>query len=193
LSDSPSKSIAAALALFWDIARFRRGPEDLPVSSAWLVATVVAHAVLGLVIAGILPPLPPRPGVEDHSLAMLLIDVIVALLWGRAILQVVGRPERFRQMMTAVFGVQLVMQPALVTAYWLAGYLEKGSGLILPAGLLVTALSVWALLALARVLRSATGWPMFPCAVLVIAQNMVTFLVAFAMFPDMAALLKQDQ
>jgi hypothetical protein len=193
LSDSPTKSIAAALALFWDIACLRRGPEELPVSSAWLLATIVSQGVLGLAIAGMLPPIPPKPGMQDHSLAWLAIDVTVALLWGRAILQAVGRPERFRQMMTAVFGVQLVLQPALVTAYWFAGYLEKSSGWILPAVLLATALSVWTLLALARVLRSATGWPMFPCAVLVIAQGMVTFLVAFAMFPDMAALLKQDQ
>jgi hypothetical protein len=44
---------------------------------------------------------------------------------------------------------------------------------------------------LARVLRAATDWPLFSCAVLVIAQNLVTFLIAFAVFPDMAELLKQ--
>jgi len=185
------KSVTATLALFRDLALLRRGPEELPVSWAWLVATIVAQALLGIVITALLPPLPPTPGLEDHSLALMALDVAVTLLWGWAILQAVGAPERFRQMMTAVFGIQLVLEPILSIAAWAMVYLEKNSAWAVGAQLLVTGLSMWGVVALARVLRSATGWPLFPCGVLVIAQTVVTYLIALAIFPDMAALLKQ--
>jgi hypothetical protein len=191
LSDPSTKSVAATLALFWDIACLRRGPEELPVSWMWLTVTVIAQAILGLAISGVLPPLPAKPGVADHSVALLFIDVAVAMIWGKAILQVAGRRERFLQMMTGVFGCQLVLQPFLLTAYWSAGYLDKESGWAMAAGLLAMVLSVWVLLAIARVLRAATDWPVFGCALLVIAQGLATYLVAFAIFPDMAELLKQ--
>jgi hypothetical protein len=193
LSDSPIKSVSATLAVFRDIACLRRGPEELPVSWGWLLATIVAQAALGLVIASILPPLPPTPGVEDHSLAWLTLEVMVLLLWGRAILQVVGRPERFLQTMTAVFGVHLVLKPMLVTASWAARYLEKNSGGATTAELVAIALSMWTVVVLARVLRSATDWPVFACGVLVIAQGLVFYLIAIAIFPDFAELMKQAQ
>jgi hypothetical protein len=193
LSDSPTKSVAATLSVFWDIARLRRGPQDLPVSRGWLLTTIIGHAALGLALGAMLPPLPSNAGADDHSLALLGLDVAVSLLWGWGILQVVGRSERFLQLMTAIFGVQLVLQPLLVPAFWAAGSIGKESSWAFPAEILAVALSVWALVAIARVLRAATDWPMFGCAVLVIAQGLVTYLIAFAMFPDMAELLKQAQ
>jgi hypothetical protein len=110
---------------------------------------------------------------------------MVILLWGAALLQTVGRPERFLQTMTAVFGCQLVLQPLLAPAAWAMEYYNKDPGWSLPAALLFTALGVWGLIALARVLRSATGWSNFICALLVISQGLVTYLIAFALFPDL--------
>jgi hypothetical protein len=50
----------------------------------------------------------PQP--QNHPTALMLIDCLVVLVWGRAALQVAGRPERYLQPLTAVFGCELVLQ-----------------------------------------------------------------------------------
>jgi hypothetical protein len=174
--------------LFWDIVRLRRGPEDLPASRTLLVVTIVTQALLALAIAAALPPIPAQAQAADHSIALLLLDITVVLLWGWALLHVVGRVERFLQTMTAVFGCQLVLQPLLAPAAWAMEFYNKDPAWSMPAALLFTVLGVWGLIALARVLRSATGWSNFLCALLVISQGLVTYLIAFALFPDLRKL-----
>jgi hypothetical protein len=193
LSDSPTKSIVTALVLFRDIALLRRGPEELPVSWLWLFTTIVMQVVLGVVIGSILPEVPSKPGADDHSIALLAIDVIVPLLWGAAILHLVSRPERYRQMMTAVFGAQLVLQPLVVTGTWAMLYFPKDSGGLLLAQALVFALSVWLIVIQARIVRAATDWPVFGAVAMVIVQSLAASMVLIALFPDMAELLKQAQ
>lgn len=178
------------LALFWEVAVFRRGPEHMPVSAAWLVAAMVMQAAMALLVQGMLPALPVKPGTEDHTLGLLVIDVAMTLLWGWAVLRIASRPERFVQTLTAIFGCQLIFQPMVLPASWLAASAPEGSAWDVPAGLLFTALSVWALIAMARILRSATDWPLFGCALLVIVQAAATVLVSVAVFPDILEALK---
>jgi hypothetical protein len=185
LSDSSTKSFATALRLFWDIVCLRRGPEDLPASQALLAMTIFAQAVLGLVIGAILPPVPMAKA-DDHSIALLLIDILVVLLWGWVILRVAGKSERFLQTLTAVFGCQLVLQPVLAPAAWAVAFYGKDSTWSLPATLIVAVVGLWGLAVLARVLRAATGWATFFCAALVVSQGLLTYLIAFALFPDLA-------
>jgi hypothetical protein len=185
LSDSPTISFAATVALFRDIAIFRRGPADLPVSWGLLLLTIVAQAIMGWVIGAILPPLPTQADAPDHSLALLLIDVVVVLLWGWVILQFAAKSERFVQTMTAVFGCQLVMQPLLAPAVWAVGFYGKESSWSLPMAALLSALSVWTLMVMGRVLRAATDWSMFPCLALVLGQGLLTYLVSVVLFPDL--------
>ncbi|MEO8546348.1 MAG: hypothetical protein ABI434_22365 [Burkholderiaceae bacterium] len=191
MSDSPTQSFTATLALFRDITLLRRGPEALPVSWTWLVATVVALPVVGLLIGSILPDVPPIPGVDDHDVGLTAIELVVPLLWGWGVLQIVGRSERFLQMMTAIFGCQLVLQPVIMPAYWAMRYFPKESNWLFLGEAAYVGLSVWSTVVVARILRSATDWPMFFCVVLVIAQGLATYLMQFAIFPDMAEALKQ--
>lgn len=193
MSDSPTKSVASTLTLFWDIACLRRGPEELPASWPWLLATIVLQTVAGMVIGEILPALPPRSGIEDHGLALLAIELAVPLLWGAAILHLVGRPERFLQMMTAVFGFQLVIQPVIVPAIWATMYFGKQSAWLAPAQVLFLAMSVWVIVVQARIVRAATDWPVFAAVAAVIAQSLAASMIIFLLFPEMAELLKQAQ
>ncbi len=136
-------------------------------------------------IGAVLPPLPEQAQAADHSIALLLLDLVVLLLWGRVVLQAAGRAERFLQTMTAVFGCQFILQPLLAPAAWAVSFYGEDSAWSLPAALVFTALGVWGLVALTRVLRSATGWSSFLCVLLVISQGLVTYLMAFALFPDL--------
>jgi hypothetical protein len=190
LSDSPQRPIAI-LTLFRDIALMRRGPEELPASLSLLLVTMVAQAVLAVVLGGLLPELPAKPGVGDHGLAVLAIEAIMPLLWGWGVMQVARTPERFLQMMTAVFGCQLVLLPLAVAAVWATRYFGKESSLLLLAEAAQIVLSVWITVATARIVRAATDWPMVACVVLVIIQSLAILLVSLALFPDLLELLKQ--
>jgi hypothetical protein len=190
LSDSSQRPVAI-LSLFRDITLMRRGPEELPASWPLLAITMVAQVVVALVLGSLLPALPQEQGVENHGVAVLFIETIVPLLWGWAILQFVGRLERFLQMMTAAFGCQLVLLPFAVPAIWAARYFGEGSSLLLLAQAAQVVLSIWGTVATARIVRAATDWPMAACVMLVVVQGLAVLLVALAFFPDLAQLMKQ--
>jgi hypothetical protein len=180
LSDSGSQLSVRSLRLYWDILRLRKGPEDLPVSLSLLVATVVLRIAAGLIIARLVP----EP--DAHSMALVCIDTGVVLLWGRVLLHAAGRPERYLQTLSAVFGCELVLQPLLAPAAWFYAVYGKEPNFGLLAVMVLFALELWALVAVVRVLRSATGWATFICVAVAISQELVTLMVAFALMPDLA-------
>lgn len=179
MSDSGSNLNAANLRRYWDMLRFRGGPEHLPVSFALLAGTVVARVLLGVLISEALPQQ------DAHGTALVLIDAVVVLLWGALVLRLAGVPERYQQTLSAVFGVELVLQPLLAPAAWFYGTYSSDPSLGGVALLLVYALGVWALVALVRILRAATGWPILACVGMALFQEMVTMLVAILLFPDL--------
>ncbi len=124
-------------------------------------------------------------------MALLALDVVIPLLWGWLILQLARRPERFLQMMTAAFGCQLMLYPLIVPVYWASSYFDKASAWAGSAEMLLFGLTVWITVVTARIVRSATDWPMFSCIGLVVVQAIATSLAIYAMFPEMLEQLKQ--
>lgn len=179
MSDSRSQFGLGTLRLYWDILRLRRGPEDLPVSAALLLATVVARVAVGLGLSAI----SPEP--ERHALALIVIDTFVLLFWGRALLHLARRPERYLQTMTAVFGCKLLLQVLLAPVSWFYVTYSKDPNLGAVAALLVAAFGVWALVVNVRILRSATDWPVLGCVGAAILPELLTTLVAVSMFPEL--------
>jgi hypothetical protein len=188
LSDSPSPSFGAIVTLFRDIALMRRGPAELPVSALLLLITIAAQACLALVIDNILPPLPMPEGAVDHDLALLAIDSATTLLWGWVVLRLAGKPERFLQTATAVFGCLLIVQPVLLPATWVLDYYRAQPALYLPSLFMLAGMSVWLLVALARILKAATEWSLVPSLMLIFGKGLLTAAIAVTIFPD---LLKQ--
>lgn len=148
-------------------------------SSALLGYTVAARVALGILIALNVP----KP--DPHALPLQVIDAGVTLFWGWALLRMAGRPERYLQMMTAIFGCELVLQPLLAPVAWFYATYATHPSLGAVAMLLVMALGLWTLVAVVRILKSATGWPTAVCVVLAVGQELLTMLVAVAMFPDL--------
>ena len=167
------------LRLYWDILRFRRGPEDLPVSLSLLFGTVAARLIIGVLV------FENTPDAGEHNTALLLLDAAVLLLWGRMLLQIAGRPERYLQTMTAVFGCELVLQPLQAPATWFYGMHAADPNLGAVALLLVYAIGVWALIVFVRILRAATGWPVLGCVAAAFGQEMLTLLIGVMLFPDL--------
>ncbi len=93
-------------ALFAQIAMSRKGPQDLPAS--WLL--LVADGLRLLRSCATSSPGDCRPG--EHWQLHLLVEIVFTLAWYAVLLRAVGKPERFMQTATAIFG----SQPAAVSA-----------------------------------------------------------------------------
>ncbi len=108
----------ALLALFRDIVLCRRGPDELPVSRALLVALLVAYAA-GNFVQALLSGWTLR-----RVAPLVIVEIAMLLAWVWALLAFYGRRPRFTQTMSAVLGIALVLtliDVALLAADHLAG------------------------------------------------------------------------
>jgi len=81
----------------------------------------------------------------------------------------------------------LVLAPLLIASGWLFLKFQADTTWQLPVALVRLAVEVWALIVLSRILRSATGWPMFGCVALSIGQELITLLLVSAAVPGAVA------
>ena len=175
--DSRTGGLGRTLRTFLDIVLFRQGPEDLPVSRTLLVITIAANVLLGLLFDTALP----RP--EFNRIPLAIAEVVFVVAWYWALLKVARRPERFLQTATAVFGISIVILPV----YTLAQYLVVGHkpddlpALVLLFGL---AIEVWLIAVNARILHSATQWPIAACVAVMLLRTAVWVVVVRALFPE---------
>ena len=179
MSDSFSTQLTTALRTLVGMTRLKSGPEDLPASLPLLVAIIVLATILDLVALAIMP----LPGGANTAL-LLTIGIGTTLLWYGAILRLAGRPERFLQTLTAVFGIQIILAPALVFTGWFYLTYQADPTLRVPATFMRTLVEIWALVLLARILRSATGWHMILCVGLAIANELLTLLLLSGLLPQ---------
>jgi hypothetical protein len=157
----------------------RQGPEDLPSSLGLLVMVVLASIVPDAVLLAILP-LP----FQGNGAALIAIGIFATLFWFSLVLRVAGKSERSLQTLTAVFGFQLVLAPALVFSGWFLATYNQDPTWQFPAAMLRLVVEVWALVVLARILRAATEWPMFACVMLAVANELLALLVVASLFPQ---------
>jgi hypothetical protein len=169
--------VTELLRLYLDIAVLRRGPEDLPVSAAILGLTAGAYFVVNFAVSSFLPPI-PGPWLEQ-----LAIDVLFTFFWYWLLLRLVGKPERYLQTASAVFGYQTVIAPLWISSVWLVGHFRDSAAALLPASLVGLAILVWTLTVNVRILRSALEWPVGACIGLVVLQTFAGQLLLVALFP----------
>ncbi len=170
-----SRQVTEALRVLTGIVRLRKGPEDLPFSATLLLLIIIVSSALDAVTWAVLPLEEKDAGASAPLL--IGIGVAVTLAWYGALLRLAGRPERFVQTLTAVFGFQIILAPALLFTAWFYFSYAQDPTWKFPAGLLRSAVEVWALVILARILRSATGWSMFACVMLAISSELLTALL----------------
>lgn len=155
----------------------RKGPEDVPASTLLLAATLAGQILLGMLLFAI-----PSAEAQDTPKVLVLIELGLWMLGVMLVLRAAGRPERFTQTMTAIFGCQLVIAPLTYAARWLLITYQKDPVLQTPALFFTAVLAVWVLVVSGRILRSATGWSLFACIFLVIAIQVFIVLVAFTIY-----------
>lgn len=180
MSDNPPAGVLHLARLYTQIALARRGPEDVPAMPWVMVATGLAYLVLNLLLSALLPASP------DGTLPVILFDSVLLLGCYFVLLKFAGRPARWRQTVSAVLGVQVVMLPAIALATSLFAQYKDNSQLQVPAALPLLVVGVWLLVVNARILRSATDWTLWQCLVLVFAQGLLSRLIELALLPGVA-------
>ena len=168
------------IRLYTQIALLRRGPQDVPASALLLVLTVLGYLIVNVVVSTVLPPVKAWPG-------PLLLDTLFTLLWYVVLLKLAARPERTVQTATAVFGLQAVMAPLLVSSEWLMSRIQQGSGWQLPVATAGLLLLVWLIAANAHVVKAALEWSGTTSVILVILQVFSGQLLLLAVFPPPTA------
>jgi hypothetical protein len=179
LSEKPQPAFSEVLQVLLGIARMKRGPEDLPVSVRLLLVLVVASIVSDIVLLNVLPR-----SIEGNPFALIAIGIAVVFTWTALVLRVAGKPERFTQTMTAIFGFQVVMAPLLIFSGWFMVTYQADPTWQTPAVGLRLIVEIWALAVLARILRSASEWPMFACVMLAITTELLAYMIITTVFPQ---------
>lgn len=156
----------------------------MPAATSLLWAAIVGGVVVRLVgQASTMGQSASTPSV-GNPLVLMAIELGVPLLCLGFGLRMAGHPARFTQTATALLMCQLVMAPAVLASRWLlVNYFDQpGAGSI--ARLLFFAVSVWLLAATVRILRSATGWPVFGCVLFALGIEVLALAVMVAIYPE---------
>jgi hypothetical protein len=164
------------IQLYTQIALLRRGPQDVPASALLLGLTVLGYFVINFLVSSLLP-------LSEPWLAELLLDVAFTFVWYIVLLRLVGKPERFLQTATAVFGFQAVLSPVLVIAGWLVHRFAQDTVWQLPVTAIWLGLLIWVIAANSHVVKAALEWSSGASVALVILQTIAGSLLLFALFP----------
>jgi len=165
--------------LFAQIAISRKGPQDLPASYFLLTLTVFGYWVIRYAVSLAAPP-------ADHWRMHLLIQVVFTLAWYAVLLRLVGKPERFMQTATAIFGAGLLLDPPGVLAvhYWQA--LPEQHALYVPMAFVVLFIAIWVIRVGSYVLKHALELPLLVCVILTLLQTFIGEMVMRAISPPPA-------
>ncbi|MCB1723313.1 MAG: hypothetical protein H6959_09455 [Chromatiaceae bacterium] len=166
-----------ALLLFLiDLARLRRGPQDVPVSSALLSLMALASVVLGAINGA------PMFGGVRAALGANLIDLVLTATLLFVLLQFKGFAARWQQTATAFFGLGALAGLVLLVVRAPAQLL----GVTDVAMLVDLVVAIWLHVALGNVLRHALDIPLLAGVVIVLAYTMMAFNIIARVFPLVA-------
>jgi hypothetical protein len=166
--------------LFAQIAISRKGPQDLPASSVVLVLTVLGYFLIQYIVSWAMLP-------TAQWRLHLVVETGFTLAWYAVLLRVVGKPERFVQTATAIFGYSLVLAPLLLVAIFLSQHVKPDHALYVPVMLYALALAIWIIRAGSYILKAALELPIAVCVLLTILQIFTGQMLVWAISPPVNA------
>jgi hypothetical protein len=178
--------IARAFRTYIDIVLFRKGPEDLPASQTLLILTIVANVLLTLVLSAALP-LP-----EYNRFAVAGVGVAFVLAWYWALLRLAGRPERFLQTTSAVFGFEIILLPAYGVVRMMLPEQTAELSPRVPILLAGAAIEIWTLAVNGRIVRSATQWSLPISVAVVLIQALTHLLLVSSLYPGAVGMASEN-
>jgi len=174
----------ALIKVFIDIALWRKGPQDLPASGLLLAVATAAYLAVSLALAGVRQAVLPDVQAEDQGrvLVRALIELALVLAWMWLLLAMFQRPGRFRQSATALMGIGMVISPAVIGANLILERVGAHSPVFWPVWFAFLASSIWYLLVVAHILRSALETRLFPAIVLTVLFVLCMLLIEIKLF-----------
>jgi len=159
---------------FLDIARWRKGPEDLPASGFLLTVTLG-----GYILASIVTVLFYARGVAD-LLAQVTLDIALMFGFFGLLLVFYKKTPRFEQTMTALLGTGIVLTViALPLIAWLR--VESAETTTSIPALLMFLVVLWSISITGHIMRRALEIP-FAGGVLMAVGYFLLSVFAFARF-----------
>lgn len=163
----------ALLKFFAELALLRRGPQDLPASSALLVLLAVLSVVIGSANgADVFGGLRPALGAN-------LLDLVLTMLLIFVLLQIRGHLARWQQTATAFFGLGVLVGLIMLAVRPPAELF----GIPQVAMLIEVVVAIWLHVALGSVLKHALGVPLLAGVVIVFAYTILAFNIIARVFP----------
>jgi hypothetical protein len=141
-------SLIALLRLFWDICRFRRGPQDVPASDTLMWLVLFSYALVGLLALSF-------DYAPHEAVAATLADLIFMFVSTAGILAVCGHPRRLRQTLAAYAGCGTLYNVVVIPLIWWLGSAKAANADIAVPALLFQLLTIWALCINTRILQQA--------------------------------------
>ena len=171
-----SADLAGLARIYFAIAIWRRGPQDLPAVGILLPLTVAAYVLLMAALGAALPVMPAGWRWQ------LALDVLFMLAWYWVLLAIAGRRERYVQTAAALFGLQTVLAAPTMLLGWLMQRVGTDDSLRLPLQFAALALSIWELVAVGHIVRSAIERALGLCLMLALLQMLVEALLVIGLF-----------
>ncbi|RYZ58990.1 MAG: hypothetical protein EOP08_15810 [Proteobacteria bacterium] len=130
-------------------------------------------------------PTPESAKPVGNVVGMVLTEAALEVAWYWALMRLAGRPERFLQTTSAIFGVQVIVL-AIALAILVLSILAQSPAEPLPAVAVfaVFGLRIWLLVLNVRIVQAATSWSAGKSVLSVLAQALLIFLVLMVLFPD---------
>lgn len=167
----------APLGLFWDIARLRASPADLPASVVLLGLVLVLNLLLSVFYLQMIA--------EGEPYARLLFSIAFGLLLCWSVLRLWQREARFLQTAIAIYGTDALLTIVMLPiAVLLKQALAQDPATASTQFLFLIWLSVlvWSLVILGHILRSALELPLLGGVSLALALFVVQFSVSEWLF-----------
>lgn len=169
--------MAALVKAFIDIALRRRGPGDLPDATTLVAVTASAYAAFSALQSWMLF------GMQD-LLARTVTDVLLAgvLVW--LLLLLTGRPQRFRQTASAVFGTGALLSPLVIVLLALKAPAAASQALALLVWAGSVAIIIWYMLVVGHILRAALETGAFTAMAVAVAYLVGSAALLTWLFPS---------
>lgn len=157
---------------FFEIAFFQRGPESLPSSERYVYQILLIAFIVSCAFVSIMDRLSAR------YLVVYAISILCFAAFIYFLLNVVNKPERFKQTFVAGLGVDIVINLMMIPAAYSTVAFPNDS-LAYNLGVIATVLSLfWSVGILAFILHSATELKPIECIILAISINFLMLMLS---------------
>ena len=173
------------LTVFWNIILRKSGPEEVPGSNFLLVMTFIFF-----LLSQILVGFKMYQGAVSLFFQLLFLDTVLLIIWLRAILQLSGKLERFRQSLTALFGTgtlfNFILSPFMI---FYAPYLEQltssdelqiAAELPIPMflGVVILVIAIWSVLVMGHIFSRAISKSRAIGLGLALVYSFISFMIS---------------